>query len=36
LAISEASAHPRSDRVVGCQTMAISRDNTRPMLAVRP
>ena len=36
LAITEARAQPRSDFVVGCQTGAISRGNTRPMLTLRP
>ena len=36
LAITEASAQPRSDTGVGRQTMAISRENTRPMLTLPP
>src|ERR1700754_1497426 len=36
LAITEASAQPRSDFSVGCQTGAISRESTRPMLTCRP
>src|SRR5579859_2578417 len=36
LAITDARAHPRSDRSVGCHTRAISRESTRPMLTPRP
>ncbi len=32
LAITDASAHPRSDFGVGCHTRAISRESTRPMV----
>jgi hypothetical protein len=34
LAITDARAQPRSDLGVGCQTGAISRESTRPMLTL--
>ena len=33
--ITDARAHPRSDFCVGCQTGAISRENTRPIVTLR-
>src|SRR5579863_2781113 len=35
LAITDASAQPRSARVVGCHTRRISVESTRPMLTLR-
>src|ERR1700733_3621169 len=35
LAITDASAQPRSDFCVGCHTRAISRESTRPMVTLR-